>query len=698
MDRLPEPAIPFTPALTRTYGGNGAFYNFYNDYSHITDPNLRRRLALAEIDKARTGFFTDSYDIFAINLITGLLGLVYWQGPPIPGSSYGGNNGILPQEVNTALKAATSGGTVIGQLVFGWLADKMGRRRMYGIELAIIVLSTFAQALAAPSSVVTMTGLMIFWRVLMGIGIGGDYPLSAVITSEFAPTRWRGAMMAAVFSMQGTGQFAAALVALITTVCFKGSFISTTTPGTCHESCQVAADRSWRIIIAFGGIPACFALYWRLTIPETPRYTFDVAHDIEKAHADIRAYVNNQPEGKVDPILQQQTKRSQARNLAAPEASWPDAFSYFSQWKNFKVLFGTTASWFFLDLAFYGIGLNNGVILGVIGYASGDTVYNTLFNNALGSLILVCAGSIPGYWLSVLTVDTLGRKSIQIVGFFILTIIFCIIGFAYDSLSSGALLALYILAQVFFNFGPNTTTFLVPGECFPTRYRATGHGISAAGGKIGAIVAQVMAQPLLTKGAASDCKGHACQPWLDHLMQLFALFMLCGTATSFLIPETKGRTLEELSGERPPDYRNGSTTLDDGPGGGWLNRINIFGGGKPAGFSTMRSPSLLPRSPGLRGRKERVGIMTSPELLPKKGEKRKKSHTKAGSFESGADPLRHSASSNGRHDDRDDAYISRGSGGVFPGWGAGWTVQGGSSRERVGGDGIMLHDVGSLLK
>ena len=51
MDRLPEPALPLTN--TRTYGGNAAFHNFNNDYSHISDPNLRRRLALAEIDKVR---------------------------------------------------------------------------------------------------------------------------------------------------------------------------------------------------------------------------------------------------------------------------------------------------------------------------------------------------------------------------------------------------------------------------------------------------------------------------------------------------------------------------------------------------------------------------------------------------------------------------------------------------------------------
>jgi MFS transporter, PHS family, inorganic phosphate transporter len=163
-------------------------------------------------------------------------------------------------------------------------------------------------------------------------------------------------MMAAVFSMQGAGQVAAALVALVTTVAFKDSFLSTTTAySSCHGSCILAGDRSWRIIIAFGAFPACFALYYRITIPETPRYTFDVGRDIEKADADIKAYMNNKKEGVVDPISQLKTKQRLGHKLHAPRASWRDAFSYFSQWKNFKVIFGTSSSWFLLDLAFYGL-------------------------------------------------------------------------------------------------------------------------------------------------------------------------------------------------------------------------------------------------------------------------------------------------------------------------------------------------------
>lgn len=83
---------------------------------------------------------------------------------------------------------------------------------------------------------------------------------------------------------------------------------------------------------------------------------------------------------------------------------------------------------------------------------------------AVGNIILVCAGAIPGYWCTVLTVDTIGRKPIQLVGFILLTIFFCIIGFGYHVIGTGGLVACYCLAYFFFNFGPNATTFIVPGE------------------------------------------------------------------------------------------------------------------------------------------------------------------------------------------------------------------------------------------
>ncbi|KAI1210826.1 phosphate permease [Annulohypoxylon truncatum] len=700
----PEPMTPAT--YDRTYGGNRAFHNFFNDFSHIQDPNLRRRLALSEIDKvpfgmyhvravlvAGIGFFLDSYDIFAINLVTTLLGVVFWHGPPSNArDGYGGNYGRLPTPVSQALKASTSAGIIIGQVLFGWMADRFGRRRMYGVELGIIVFSTMSCCLVAASQSVSFTGLMTFWRVMMGIGIGGDYPLSAVITSEFAPTRWRGAMMAAVFSMQGMGQLLAAVVALIVTASFKDAFHNAPGVDECDYTCQIAADRCWRIIVGVGALPACFALYYRITIPETPRYTFEVAKDVEKAAADIKAYMASEGEGEVDEVMQARMKKVAAPALNIPSASWHDLYRYFKQWKNAKVLMGTTLSWFFLDLAFYGLGLNNQIVLRAIGYADGDSLYHILYNSAVGTIILVVAGSLPGYWTAIFTIDSIGRKPLQIIGFVILTITFCVLGFLYNSLSKGALLALYVIANYFFNFGPNTTTFIVPGECFPTRYRSSGHGLSAAMGKVGAIVAQVISLPLLTKDAPSPCSGKECTPWLDRLMQIFALFMLCGTLSSLLIPETKGYTLEELAGEPPTSYnsgRNGSFMETPAKSRWW----NPFSGGRPAGFFYPRVAT--------NGRvRSRTGIMSTPEFMAQNSEMAnrgwmfwKRDRNRLGTAT--ATDCGASSSSTAGFAGSGDTVVA--SAGVLPGWGAGWgrIDRGGNP---LAMDNIRLQDVGSLLK
>lgn len=526
-------------------GGNAAFTNWNNKFSHIADPGERRRLALAEVDRAPfgwyhvravlvagTGFLCDAYDIFAINIASVVLAYAFFSTSALPSSS------------DSALKVATSAGTVFGQLFFGWLADAVGRKRIYGLELIIIISSTLAQAISGESASLSIIGVLIFWRIIMGIGIGGDYPLSSIITSEFASTRWRGAMMGAVFAMQGMGQFFASLVSLLAVIAFKSQLEPYTGLYACVDNCAVATDRIWRIIIGFGGIPACFALYFRLTIPESPRYQFDVSMDVEKAADDADAFLKNKAHGDTTDLQRAEGREVVTQNYKIPKASWADFYAHFSQWKHLKLLVATAGSWFFLDVAFYGLGLNNSVILQAIGYAGSPNVYENLYSISAGNIILVTAGAIPGYWTTVFTVDWIGRRPIQLGGFIILTLIFCVIGFAFHQLSAMSLFALYILAQFFFNFGPNATTFIVPGECFPTRYRSTAHGISAASGKMGAILAQCVIGPLKDIGGAPGSSN-----WLNHVMQIFAGFMFCGIFTTLLLPETKRKTLEELSYE-----------------------------------------------------------------------------------------------------------------------------------------------------
>jgi MFS transporter, PHS family, inorganic phosphate transporter len=141
---------------------------------------------------------------------------------------------------------------------------------------------------------------------------------------------------------------------------------------------------------------------------------------------------------------------------------------------------------------------------------------------------------------------------------------FIVMGFAYYHIPSNGLLAIYVLAQFFFNFGPNSTTFIVPGECFPTRYRSTSHGISAASGKIGSIIGQGAIATLRTRGATKDNAN----PWIDHVLEIYALFMLLGCFSTLFIKETARKTLEELSGDddyatRVPPANSPDNTNDE---------------------------------------------------------------------------------------------------------------------------------------
>jgi MFS transporter, PHS family, inorganic phosphate transporter len=208
-------------------------------------------------------------------------------------------------------------------------------------------------------------------------------------------------------------------------------------------------------------VPACIALYYRLTIPETPRYTFDVARDVEKANDDVEAYMKGKREGSPDEVARAQALK-EAENLAVPKASFRDFISFYGQWKNGKVLLGTAGSWFALDVAFYGLGLNTTTVLTAIGYATSTKglVYTYLHNLAAGNCILIIAGAIPGYWTTVALVDTIGRKPIQLGGFIILTLLFIVWGFYFNHLQPHGHLAIYVLVQYFFNFGKMPSQFI----------------------------------------------------------------------------------------------------------------------------------------------------------------------------------------------------------------------------------------------
>ncbi|KAG9312574.1 inorganic phosphate transporter [Chiua virens] len=292
-------------------------------------PASRRRFHVKICLVAGTGFFTDAYDIFAITIAVTMLGFVY-------GTETQDNLPSLKNWESTGLKLAAPAGNLIGQVLFGWLADTLGRKRMYGVELSIMIIATFGQAASGWGPHLSIVYILIFWRVILGIGIGGDYPLSAIITSEFAPIKVRGRMMTAVFASQGLGQLAASLVGLVVVVAFKEDIQHATS----------GVDYAWRLLIGLGCIPAVIALYFRLTVPETPRFTMDIkrhirraSHDAEialAARGNYNVYTNN------DDFYEPR--------VISPRASRRDFIAHFAKWENFKLLFGTAYSWFALNV------------------------------------------------------------------------------------------------------------------------------------------------------------------------------------------------------------------------------------------------------------------------------------------------------------------------------------------------------------
>ena len=157
--------------------------------------------------------------------------------------------------------------------------------------------------------------------------------------------------------------------------------------------------------------------------------------------------------------------------------------------KYWLFLLGTAGSWFIFDMAFYGTSVNSGTVLGLIGYgAVKGNLAQTVFHIAEGNTILALAFEVPGYWIAVGLVDKAGRKLLQWAGFSVMAIIYFVFALRFTTIETdlSLFIAMYGLSFLVGNIGPNSTTFIIPTELFPTSIRTTSHGISAGSGKLGA--------------------------------------------------------------------------------------------------------------------------------------------------------------------------------------------------------------------
>ncbi|CAN6299244.1 unnamed protein product [Urochloa humidicola] len=490
---------------------------------------------------AGMGFFTDAYDLFCISLVTKLLGRIYYTDitKPDPGS--------LPPNVAAAVNGVAFCGTLAGQLFFGWLGDKLGRKSVYGMTLMLMVLCSIASGLSFGHTPVGVMATLCFFRFWLGFGIGGDYPLSATIMSEYANKRTRGAFIAAVFAMQGFGILAGGIVTLIISAAFRAGYPAPAYQSNPAASTVSQADFVWRIILMLGALPALLTYYWRMKMPETARYTALVAKNAKQAAADMSKVLNTE-------IVDEQEKLDEMVTSSA------NSFGLFSREfarRHGLHLLGTASTWFLLDIAFYSQNLFQKDIFTSINWipkAKTMSALEEVFRISRAQTLIALCGTVPGYWFTVALIDVVGRFAIQLLGFFMMTVFMLGLAVPYHHWTTPGnhigFVVMYAFTFFFANFGPNSTTFIVPAEIFPARLRSTCHGISAAAGKAGAIIGAFG----FLYAAQNQDKSKADHGYPAGIGVRNSLFVLAGVnmlgfILTFLVPESKGKSLEEMSGE-----------------------------------------------------------------------------------------------------------------------------------------------------
>ncbi|KAL2946545.1 hypothetical protein AAZX31_20G020000 [Glycine max] len=345
--------------------------------------------------------------------------------------------------------------------------------------------------------------------------------------SEFANKKTRGSFIAAVFSMQGFGILASSTVTMAVCSIFGAA------------SKNSEADVAWRLILMLGSVPAAMTYYWRMMMPETARYTALVEQNVMQAAKDM--------EKVLDVTLSQIAEED-------PLPPTPHPYPLLS-WEFLRRhgpdLFACSSTWFLVDIVFYSqVLFQSEIYKRYLDKKEDVDVYQETFHAAWIQAVIAVCSTIPGYFFSMYFIDKWGRVKIQMMGFFFMALAFFSIGIPYYSYwttkehhKNKVFMVLYGLAFFFANFGPNTTTFIVPAELFPARFRSSCHGISGAVGKVGAIIGSVgFLWASHRKKEDGYPKGIGMKV---SLIILGGVCLLGMVITYFFTRETMGRSLEE---------------------------------------------------------------------------------------------------------------------------------------------------------
>jgi PHS family inorganic phosphate transporter-like MFS transporter len=316
-------------------------------------------------------------------------------------------------------------GAVFGQLIFGYIGDWVGRNRATFLTNFFCVLGAAGSAIFTGGNTHLLYISICIWRFILGMGVGGVYPLSATSAAEdtgsSSPLERRKRVSWAFF-WQVPGSTLPFFVAFVLARLFPGS-----------------VDLQWRLTLGLGAIPAALVMW----------------HSMNR----------------------EESKEFQA---AKQEVSLKNALRRTEYWTK---LVGTGGGWFCYDIVHYGPYLIAPVIIANIFNTEDqpenvDTVaWQTSFANMIG---------VPGVLTCIALYKYLGTKKQQWIGFLFIAVSFLLMAGLYGLVSDVFLFFLFCVMTFGINSGPSVTTFVLPSETFPPEVRSTFNGLSAAMGKTGA--------------------------------------------------------------------------------------------------------------------------------------------------------------------------------------------------------------------
>jgi MFS transporter, putative metabolite transport protein len=368
----------------------------------------------------------------------------------------------LTPDVVGLIGASLVFGAVFGAGLGGPMADRLGRKKLMLADMIIIA------AGAATSALANGFPMLFIGQLLVGVGVGVDFPASSSYVSEVIPKRSRARMMVATIACQSVGML---LAAAITLALLK----------------NIHSAQNWRLFLATEGVIAFLFFLLRLSAPDSPHWLMVRGKFAEAAQAFIRL-MPEQREAALQ--ITSDAGNQGVANAVAPAK--PGIAVLFSRDCRARTVL-VAVPWFLMDIATYGVGLFTPIILGAIDVPGKEGgVIARDFADARGSAaidLFLLLGFVLGIW----AVPRFGRIRMQAIGFagmaFGMLLLVIAVSLSNSSASAGHIplvFAGFILFNLLMNAGPNSTTFTLAPILFPTQLRATASGFAAGVAKIGA--------------------------------------------------------------------------------------------------------------------------------------------------------------------------------------------------------------------